>query len=244
MLVDIHAHLDLGQFDNDLEEVLDRAKNNDVKIIINNGINPESNRKTLELSKKYGIVKAALGIYPDCVSKIDIDSELNFIKENKNKIIAIGEVGLDGNEENIDLQKEVFIKIINLAKEIDKPLIVHSRKAEKEVIDLLEKNNAKKAILHCFHGNFELIKKATKLGYHFSIAPNIMRSEHFQRMAKEVPLSHILTETDSPYLGADRNERNEPANVVIAIKKIAEIKNLDAIEVENNIFMNYQRIFL
>ena len=131
-----------------------------------------------------------------------------------------------------------------MAKEIDKPLIVHSRKAEKEVIDVLEKNNAKKVILHCFNGDFGLIKRAIKLGYCFSMAPNILRSEHMQKMAKEVPLSHLFTETDAPFLGYDRKMRNEPANVIFTIKKIAEIKNLDVKEVENNIFMNYQRMFL
>jgi len=241
MLIDIHAHLDLKHFENDLDDVLERAKKNNVKLITNNGLNPESNRKTLELSKKYEIIKPALGIYPDCVSKIDVDSELRFIKDNA---FAIGEVGLDGTEENMELQKEVFIKIIELAKEINKPLIVHSRKAENEVIELLEKNNAKKVILHCFHGDFGLIKKAVKLGYSFSLAPSILRSEHMQKMAKEVPLSHLFTETDSPFLSFDRNARNEPANVIFTVKKIAEIKNLDAKEVENNLFMNYQRMFL
>jgi len=241
MLIDIHAHLDLKYFENDLDDVIERARKNNVKLIINNGLNPESNRKTLELSKKYEIIKPALGIYPDCVSKIDVDSELKFIKDNA---FAIGEVGLDGTEENMELQKQVFTKIISLANEINKPLIVHSRKAEKEVIELLEKNNAKKVILHCFHGDFGLIKKAVKLGYSFSIAPIILRSEHMQKMAREVPLSHLFTETDAPFLGYDRNARNEPGNVIFTIKKIAEIKKLDPIEVENNIYMNYQKMFL
>ena len=241
MMIDIHAHLDLKHFENDLDDVLERAKKNNVKLIINNGLNPQSNRKTLELSKKYEMIKPALGIYPDCVSKIDVDSELRFIKDNA---FAIGEVGLDGTEENMELQKEVFVKIINLANEINKPLIIHSRKAEKEVIELLEKNNAKKVILHCFQGDFGLIKKAVKLGYSFSLAPSILRSEHMQKMAKEVPLSHLFTETDAPFLGYDRNIRNEPANVVFTIKKIAEIKEMDPIEIENNIYMNYQKMFL
>ena len=122
ILVDVHAHLDLKEFDSDLDEVIKRAEVAGVKAIISNGINYKSNRKTLELSKKYSIIKPALGLYPDDAIKLtqeQIQDELNFIEKNKDKIIAIGEVGLDykycKKKQEHDLQKEILLKIINLS---------------------------------------------------------------------------------------------------------------------------------
>jgi len=250
LLIDVHAHLDLKEFDSDLDEVIERAEKAGVKVIINNGLGPESNRKTLELSEKYKILKPALGLYPDDAIKLteeQLQNELEFIEKNKDKIIAIGEVGLDykycKKEQEQKLQKEIFIKIINLSKKINKPLIIHSRKAEHELIEILEKEKAKKIILHCFSGKLKLIKKAAELGYYFSIPTNITHSQHFQKLAELVDINQLLTETDSPYLSPYKNRRNEPSFIIEAIKKIAEIKNISINETANNIFMNYQNFF-
>jgi len=250
LLVDVHAHLDLKEFDSDLDEVIKRAETAGIKAIINNGLNPESNRKTLELSKKYPIIKPALGLYPDDAIKLtekQIQDEINFIKKNKNKIIAIGEVGLDykycKKEQEQKLQKEILIKIIKLSEKINKPIIIHSRKAEQELIEILEKEKTKKVILHCFSGKLKLIKKAAELGYYFSIPTNITHSQHFQKLAELVDINQLLTETDSPYLSPYKNKRNEPSFIIEAIKKIAEIKSISTNETANNIFMNYQKVF-
>ncbi len=251
LLVDVHAHLDLKEFDSDLDDVIKRAEKAGVKAIISNGINPESNRKTLELSKKYKIIKPALGLYPDDAIKLtekQIQDELNFIEKNKDKIIAIGEVGLDykycKKKKDQELQKEIFLKIINLSKKINKPLIVHSRKAEPDVIDILKNSCAKKVILHCFSGKLKLIKKAAELGYYFSVPTNIIRAEQFQKMVETVDINQILTETDAPFLSPFKEKRNEPMFINQTIKKIAEIKLMNKEEVANNIFMNYQKVFL
>ncbi len=251
LLVDVHAHLDLKEFGSDLDKVINRAQKAGVKVIINNGLNPESNRKTLELSKKYEILKPALGLYPDDAIKLtqeQIRDEINFIKRNKDKIIAIGEVGLDykysKKKQEQELQKEIFLKIINLSKKINKPLIIHSRKAESDVINMLENSDAKKAILHCFSGKLKLIKKAAELGYYFSVPTNVVRSNQFQKLVEIVDINQLLTETDSPYLSPYKGRRNEPAFIIETIKKIAEIKNISINETANNIFMNYQNVFL
>ena len=248
LLVDVHAHLDHCKFKQDLDMVIERARKNNVKSIINNGINPEKNKITLELAKKYDIVKAALGLYPTDAIKMkeeEIDKELEFIKKNKNKIVAIGEIGLDYHWDlkQHDKQKEIFEKIINLAEKIKKPLIIHSRKAEEDTINLLESSNVKKTVLHCFNGNFSLVKKADDLGYYFSIPTNVTRSEQFQKIVNLININKILTETDSPYLSPFPGQRNEPCNIVYSIKKIAEIKNMNVEEVANNIFMNYKNLF-
>ncbi len=250
LLVDVHAHLDLREFDSDLDDVIKRAKTAGINAIISNGLNHKSNIKTLEISKKYEIVKPALGLYPDDALKLtekEIEKELNFIEENKDKIIAVGEVGLDykycKDKKHQEKQKQIFIKLTELSKKIKKPIIVHSRKAEPDVIDLLKHSVAKKVVLHCFSGKLKLIKRAAELGYYFSVPTNVIRSSQFQKLVEIVDINQLLTETDSPYLSPYKNRRNEPSFITEALKKIAEIKNISINETSNNIFMNYQKVF-
>jgi len=123
---------------------------------------------------------------------------------------------------------------------------IHSRKAEKDVIELLECSSLKKSqiILHCFSGKKSLITKAASHGWSFSVPTNIVRAENFQSLVRNVDLSQLLTETDAPWLSPYKEKRNEPAFVIETIKEIAKQKSLDSEEVANNIFMNYQKIFL
>ena len=243
MLIDVHTHLDLLEKEKDLDKVLENSKK--VKIIITNGTSPESNRRVLEISEKYEKVKPALGMYPDkAISLTDkeMDKEIKFIKSKKP--IAMGEVGLDNYRvKNLEKQKKVLIKFIELSKELDIPIIIHSRKAEEETLDVLEENNAKKVIMHCFSGNKELTERAVALGYYFTIPCTITRNKTFRKLSKRIPLNRLLTETDAPYL-SPRDEANEPAFIEDSIKKIAELKQLNEEELERIIFMNYQNVFL
>ena len=171
--------------------------------------------------------------------------EIEFIRKNKNKIIAIGEVGLDFLNEGADRenQKRVFQKFIELAKELDKPLVVHSRKAEKECIEMLEKSNVKKVIMHCFSGKKTLIDKIAGKGWMFSVPASVKYNEHFQNLVKRVDISQLLCETDSPFLHPFREEKNEPSFVVEGYKKIAEIKGMSLIDVEKMVEGNFKRLF-
>lgn len=244
LLVDVHAHLDY-YINDGIDAIIENAKKAGVKVIINNGIDLEKNKVSLELAKKYDIVKAALGIYPLKIKEVNVDEEIKFIEKNKNKIIAIGEIGLDGlDKENLEEQTILFQKLINLAEKIKKPIIVHSRKAEEDVINILDSSTIKKVVLHCFSGNFKLVKRASELGYYFSIPTNIVFNQHFQKMAKEININRLLTETDSPYLSPFKDKRNEPAFVIEAVKKIAEIKGFDVEETANSIYLNYKDLFL
>ncbi len=259
MLIDLHAHLDHPYFEKDLDEVIERAKHSGVKIILIAGVNPESNRKVLELCKKYNILKAALGIYPvDALQKeietgeyplksesFDIDEEIAFIEKNSSKIYAVGESGLDYHwiKDKKESQIRLFQKIIELCERINKPLIVHSRKAEQDCIEILKSSSLKKVNFHCFHGSKKLIKEIINNGWYFSVPTNIVRSQQFQELVKEAPLSHLFCETDSPYLSPYKDKRNEPAFIIESYKKIAELKGMDLIEVANNIYMNWQRVF-
>jgi TatD DNase family protein len=245
--IDVHCHLDY--LDNKkVNNVIQNAKKKNV-IIVNTGINVKSNRKTIEISKKYPEVKYALGIYPiDALSLSDeeIDEEIKFIQKNKDNLIAIGEVGLDLKEkgiETLEKQKKNLKKFFELAKKIDKPIIVHSRKAEKETVEFLESLNAKKVVMHCFSGNMNLVKRIVENGWFLSIPASINNSTHFQQVVKDVNANNLLCETDSPFLHPEKLKDNEPVNVIVSYKKISEIKEIDLESVKKIIYDNYKNLF-
>ncbi len=252
MLVDVHAHMDWEGVLDDIDGVVARAGEAGVKVIIAQGVGKDSNRKVLELSREYDIIRPALGIYPpDALAEeegaghrsFDIAGEIGFIRSQDP--FAIGEVGLDlKNGKDLEVQEDVFRKLIDIAKEKDIPVIVHSRKAELQAIDVLEESGYKKVVLHCFNGRKNLIKRAADLGFYFSIPANIVKSEHFQNLVRLVHVSKLLTETDTPFLSPFPGRMNEPAFVVEAVKKIAEVKGMTFEDTANNIFKNYQDIFL
>ncbi len=247
VLFDVHCHLDL--FEN-ADEIVKRAESAGVRININNGVDVESNRKTLELSRKFKSVHAALGLHPEFIEKFSgklIDSEIEFIRKNKDTIVAVGEVGLDfhwvKDEKSRAKQEEMFRSFINLSNELNKPLIIHSRDAEKEVVNILKNAEHENFIMHSFGGRLNLLNELLNEGAYFSVPPVIIRSSHFQELVKRVPLSNLLTETDSPFLSPFKDKKNEPANVKLTVEKIAEIKGLTFEEVKNNLFMNYLKLF-
>ncbi len=250
-LIDIHCHLDFDQFRKDLDEVIERARKAGVRIIVQNGVNPESNRKSIEIAGRYSdIVKPALGIYPIDALKLPddkFDAELKFIEKNKDRIVALGEVGIDHHwskdKEQWRKQEENFNKIIELAEKIRKPLIVHSREAEKEAFEMLQSSDAKKVILHCFNGDFDTIKKAEDAGYYFTIPCIILKSKHFRKMAARISLDRLFTETDAPYMGPFPGKRNEPAYIRETVNKIAELRKIKIGEVEDRIMGNYNALF-
>jgi len=245
MFIDVHCHLDYYS-DKQIENIVDRARKANVKLIITNGINKKTNRKSLKLAEKYKELKASLGIYPIealSMTEKEINDELNFIESKKEKIVAVGEVGLDFKEtEEREKQIKTFKKIIWLAQKINKPLIIHSRKAEEEVIEILEQTKVRKVILHCFSGKKHLLERIKKNYWMISIPANVKFSEHFQMAAKMFPIEQLLCETDSPFLHPSKEKNNEPANVIESYKKISEIKSLSLNEIENIIEQNYFRL--
>lgn len=261
MYIDVHAHLDLLK---DVKDIIDSCKKKNI-IIIAQGINPETNRQVLELAEKHSNVKAAIGIYPDEILKLSdkvIENEFSFIEKNikLNKATAIGEIGLDGTYDNIEKQKKVFEKLVKLAIKLNKPVIVHSRKAELEVIEILEELKCKKVVMHCFSGSKKLAERIIKNKWHLSIPANVKYSLQFQENVKVCPIEQLLCETDSPFLSPFKNTQkpkvfgapnskelecfqNTPLNVIESYKKIAEIKNLKLNKVERVIEDNYNKLF-
>jgi TatD DNase family protein len=251
LLIDAHCHLDFKGLIERLDEVISNAKKAGLKAIITSGITPETNRKVLEIAAKYDIVKPSFGLYPmdaltreDKENKFDVDKELEFWLENKDKFVSIGEVGLDyKNGKDKEMQKEVFEKVLEIAKKLNKAVIVHSRKAESEALDILEASGMKKVIMHCFSGRKHLVKRAYDLGYYFSIPTNVVRLQQFQEMVKEIDINHLFCETDAPFLSPFKDKKNEPAFVVESYKKVAELKGMELEEVEKNIWMNFEKLF-
>lgn len=257
LLIDTHSHLDHILLINKINEIINRAKNAGLKHIITNGINPETNRKCLELSKKYDIVKCAMGLYPRSALKkeiesseyplkfvdFDVDEEIEFIKRNKGDVVAISEVGLDYVNGEDKQQIEDFEKMIKLAEELKKPIVVHSRKAELKCVEMLESSKNKKIVMHCFCGKKSLVKRIADNGWFLTVPTIVVRSQQFQDIARNVALSQLFCETDSPYLSPHKGQWNEPAYVIESYNKIAELKQMDITEVVNNIYMNWQRVF-
>lgn len=264
-LIDIHCHLTHDYFKDKLDAVLKRAEQAGLKVLVVSGVNPPANREVLALAKKHPrLIKASLGIYPidalgiqpegvgmkHHVGPIDLEKEFKFIEENKKDVHCIGEVGMDfhwaDKDKTYEKQAENFRKIIRFAIKIKKPLVIHSRKAEEECLDILEEeiqNHEIPVIQHCFSGRKALMTKGAELGHYFSIPPVITKSFNFQTLVKKVPITQLLTETDSPWLSPYREQMNEPAFVVESIKQIARIKGMSEKEVVDQIWKNYQKVF-
>lgn len=246
-LVDVHCHLDY--YDSfEVNEIIKRAK--DVRIVTNS-TDFRSCELNLEIARNHSNVYLACGMYPPDVLEIEkskkyswnFEEVRDFILRNKAEIVAIGETGIDFSEyKDKDKQIELFKKFLELACKINKPIIIHSRKAEKEVIEIIKNYECKK-IMHCFSGNFKLINQAIEQECFFSIPTNIVRSEHFQKMSQILPEDKILTETDSPFLSPFKEKRNEPAFVVEGLKKIAELKKISIEECQTLIYKNFKTLF-
>lgn len=250
MFIDAHCHIDkLEEEKLGIDKAVKNAKAKNVKAMIVNGTDHTQNLIILNLAEKYPEVKPALGIYPiDCLklSENEINEELNFIEENKEKVIAIGEVGLDLKEpeltKTLDKQKKNLTKFVKLAIKLKKPVIIHSRKAELQTIELLEELKAKKVIMHCFSGKMSLVDRIVKNNWLLSIPANSHYAQQFQDVIRRVPITNLLCETDTPYLHPLKEWPNQPANVIYSYKKIAEIKKLKLEEVEKQLENNFKSL--
>lgn len=260
--MDVHTHLTHELFKSDQDEVIARAIQSGLGAIIVNGLEPRSNREILEISQKYEAIKVALGIYPvDAVNNLlpedfpfevrqfDVQDEISFIrkKAKEGELIAIGECGLDGHwlpQETFTQQEKVFVQLIEIAMDYDLPVIIHTRKREKRSIEILQSYGVGKVNFHCFGGKTKMaIKVAATEGWYFSIPANARVNQAFTKLLRELPEDRILTETDAPYLGPQRNTRNEPANVVHTVDLLAELRAWDKQQAKQRIWDNYLRLF-
>ncbi len=234
-IVDTHAHICDPVFDPDRSAVLERAAAAGINAIIAVGENIADARRNIELAKTHPMIQPAAGLYPTILDTAAAEQMQTFIRNQHSRIVAVGEVGLDywivKEEPARQLQKEIFKSFITLARELDLPVNVHSRSAGRHAVALLLESGARRVQLHAFDGKAATARPAVEAGYFFSIPPSVVRSRQKQKLVKNLPLSHLLLESDSPVLGPDPDRRNEPANLLVAIKAIAELKNIRPSEV-------------
>ena len=254
---DSHSHYNDEKFDEDREEIIKDTYESGITKFVCAGYNIESSLFSLELSKKYDFIYSICGISPNDIPQSeeelwkDIAKITEIVKENKSKkLVAIGEIGLDyyWNKENKELQKAAFEKQIDLANELELPIVIHSRDASVDTIEMNRTHKVNKAgIFHCCQPNQEMVRQALELGYYISFAGPITfkNSRNAPDVIKMVPLDRILIETDSPYLTPEpnRGKRNDCRNVKYVAQKIAELKNVPIEEIAKITYDNAKRIF-
>lgn len=254
-LFDSHAHLDDEKFDNDREFLIHEIKKAGITKLISAGYSIESSRKAKNLADNYSFIYATSGISPNDIPQTEKElwimiEEIKEIAKQSKKIVAIGEIGLDyyWNQENKELQKLAFIKQIELANELKLPIVIHTREAVMDTIEILKQNKVvMKGAFHCCPLNRELVKEALKLGFYISFAGPVTfkNSKNADEIINIVPNEKILIETDSPYLAPEpvRGKRNDSRNVKYIAQKVADVKEMELEEVVRITYQNAEKIF-
>ena len=248
---DSHAHYNDEIFKDDRDKIILENYNKGIRYTTCIGYNLQSSKDAIDIAKKYDFIYCTAGISPNDIND-NVYEELYEIEEmaKHKKIVAIGEIGLDyyWNKDNKELQKEVFVRQIEIANKLELPIVIHTRDAISDTIDILKNvspcNN--KGIFHCCPLNVELIKEGLKLGYYISFSGVITFKNAKPNLAvQEVPLNKILIETDSPYLSPEpyRGSRNDPSKVEFVAKKISEIKELNLEEIAKKTTENAKKIY-
>jgi len=230
-LFDTHAHLCDPAFDGDRGAVLERAREAGVESIVAVGETLQDARANLALAHDYPwIIRPAAGLFPTILDLDQAESLAQWIRRHVEDLIAIGEVGLDHwkveEPEDREIQRQVFERFVELAVELDLPLNVHSRSAGAPAIELLLQCGARRVQLHAFDGRAAKAEPAIEAGFFLSVPPSVVRSRQKQKLVQRVPLQNLLLETDSPVLGREPGERNEPANLGVSLQAVAELKGV------------------
>jgi len=252
MLFDTHAHLNAAQYDEDVKEVIDRAKQEKVEKIVVVGFDRETITRGIELAEEYDFIYASVGWHP--VDAIDMtDKELSWIEElaSHPKVVALGEMGLDyyWDKSPKEIQKEVFRKQIALAKKVKLPIIIHNRDATADIVEILKEENAREVggIMHCFTGSAEVAKECMDMNFYISFGGPVTfkNAKKPKEVVKEIPIDRLLIETDCPYLTPHpfRGKRNEPSYVKYVAEQIAELRGMEYDELAEKTFDNAKRIF-
>ena len=248
---DSHSHYNDEKFDEDREQILEEIYKAGVTKVIVAGYDINSSKKAVDLSKKYKYIYAICGISPNDIAETEneIKQQLEQIEKiaQSTKIVGIGEIGLDyyWNKENKELQKKAFINQIKLADKMDLPIIIHSREAVMDTIQILKENTPKrKGVFHCCPLNIELVKEGLKLGFYISLAGPITfkNSKNADEIIQMIPLEKMLIETDSPYLAPEPNRgtRNDSRNLKYLVEKIAQVKQREPEEIARITYNNWK----
>lgn len=247
MFVDVHCHLDWKSYGDDIYNIISEMKDENI-VAWTNTLNPENYQLVKDKFSKFDNIKICAGLYPQDAEKIsdkEFENYVKLIKKDKKNIQAIGEVGLDKHnttdEDLFQIQVKRFRQMIELAIELDKPMLIHTRKAELQVLEILEeyinKTGFRKFDLHCFMGKKKYIQKIKELRIFCSIPAILKTTESFQILVQELPMKQILVETDSPFLHPEK-KLNSPLIIPQIYQQIAEIKGYDKKEIKNIIQRN------
>ncbi len=250
MLVDTHCHLDFPEFDEDRDEVIRRAKSAGIGYIINIGSSLSGSKKALELSRQYDFIYATIGLHPHEADKFNDEARASIeglVREDK--VVAIGETGLDyyKNYSKAENQKALFRYLVKLAKDSGLPLVIHNRQAQDDTLKILNEVMPMKAVVHCFSGDENFLKKCLDSGFFISFTCNITykKAKDLRALVKLTPLNRLMLETDAPFLPPEglRGKRNEPAYVKFLAEEIARIKEVGFEEVDRITTDNARRFF-
>ena len=252
-IIDVHAHYEDERYNEDREETLNRQFESGVDYVINAGAGIESSTGALDIANSHSNVYCTIGIHPQYVEYRENIADLKRLygENSKDKIVAIGEIGLDYHytKEFKEEQKKLFKDQLEFAYELGLPVQIHSRDASIDTVEVLESTDKKpeKIMFHCFDLNEQTAKYIIEKGYKISVGGNITykRTDTAIRVIKEMPIENIMTETDSPYLAPvpHRGERNESINISYVIEKIAEIKEMDKNQVANVLYNNAKEFY-
>lgn len=250
-MIDTHCHLDFPDFDDDLEQVLTNAREAGLHKIVNIGTDLKSSRKSVELAKEHDEIFAVIGFHPHDARHYSDDAEKDLRElANNFEVVAIGEIGLDFYRDNSprEIQREVFVRQISLAKELGLPIVMHIREAYEEAIDILVAEEAFKTnvVLHCFSGTRKDARRALDYGFYLSLGGVLtFKNSRLPELVKDVPLDRIILETDAPFLTPHpfRGKRNEPARVALVYEKLAEVMQMEFRELEQRVDSNAARFF-
>lgn len=248
MIIDTHMHIYDDKY-LDKDEVIKNAINNGVGKMIVIGYDKDSSLKALELSKKYDFIYLAVGLHPSEVLK-EADPDLKWLTDilDNEKVIAIGEIGLDyyWDKSFIEEQKYYFKKQIELSKKYNLPIIIHNRDAMQDTFDMIKDENIR-GVLHCYGGSVEMARELVKRGWYLGVGGVVTfkNARVIKEVVKEIDLKHLLTETDSPYLAPTphRGELNEPAYTKYVVSEISKIKEISQEEVEKQVEINVHNLF-
>ena len=251
MLFDTHAHMDDRAFDTDREELLTGLPEQGITLLMNPGCSLESSRNAAALAEKYSYIYAAVGSHPDAADEVNdavLEEYWKLCKLNS-KIKAIGEIGLDYHYEEIprELQKKAFIAQMELARELDLPVIVHERDAHEDGLAIVKAFPEVKGVFHCFSGSAELARQLTDLGWYIGFT-GVLTFKNARRAieaAQAIPLDRIVIETDCPYMSPEpfRGRRNDPGKVYRMAEKLAEIRGITVEDAQRVTLENGKRLY-
>jgi TatD DNase family protein len=252
MIFDTHAHYDDEAFADDREEILNGLLAKQVETVVNIGASILSSKESIELTKKYSFLYAAIGVHPESIDELSEEGIL-WLQEQalESKVVAIGEIGLDyfWNKENKELQEKWFRKQIAIARDRKLPMVIHSRDAAADTIRILKDEQAEKigGIIHCYSYSKEMMKEYLDLGFYFGIGGVVTfkNAKKLKEVVEVLPMEKILLETDAPYLSPEpyRGKRNTSENLIYVAKEIAKIKNISYEEVISSTDENAHKIY-